>query len=144
MSGESEDKPILLFDGVCRMCSAITRFVIRHDPAPGRFRFASLQSEYAKSLLRRHGLEADSLDTFYVVLDPDEPGERVLARSDAALTLLSALGGPWKALAVLRALPRGLRDALYGVVARNRYRLFGRHDVCELPRPEWRERFIEV
>ncbi|MBM4269628.1 MAG: DUF393 domain-containing protein [Deltaproteobacteria bacterium] len=136
-------RAIVLYDGVCAFCNGVVRFVLHRDPV-GRFRFASLQSDFAKALLRRHGLEAASLDTFYVVLDPDTPSERVLARSDAALMLLPALGGPWKALAAFRVLPAGLRDALYGVVARNRYRLFGRHDVCELPRPEWRERFIEV
>lgn len=134
---------IVLYDGVCGFCNGVVRFVLRRDPS-GRFRFASLQSAYARDVLRRHGRSPDALDTFYLVRDPGTPAERVIARSDAALALLGALGGAWSVLAALRVLPRAVRDVVYGLVARNRYRIFGRLDACELPRPEWRDRFIEV
>lgn len=131
-----DDSPILLFDGVCNLCSGAVRFVIRHDPG-GRFRFAALQSEAGRRLLVQHGLPADALDTF-VLID----GARCFTRSDAAIELARRLGGAWRGLALLRLVPRPIRDAAYGVVVRNRYRWFGRSESCMVPTPELARRFL--
>jgi predicted DCC family thiol-disulfide oxidoreductase YuxK len=138
-----EGSDVILYDGVCGFCNAMNRFVIARD-VQRRFRFASLQSRFAAALLARHGRDASALDTFFVVVDEGGPGERLLARSAAALHLLSRLGGPWRLSRLLGLLPARLLDAVYEGVARNRYRLFGRHEVCPVPRPEDRARFIEV
>jgi predicted DCC family thiol-disulfide oxidoreductase YuxK len=131
-----DDSPILLFDGVCNLCSGAVRFVIRHDPG-GRFRFAALQSEAGRRLLVQHGLPADALDTFVLIA-----GARCFTRSDAAIELARRLGGAWRGLALLRLVPRPIRDAAYGVVVRNRYRWFGRSESCMVPTPELARRFL--
>lgn len=134
---------IVLYDGVCGFCNGVVQFLLPRDPE-GRFRFAPLQSRFARDLLVRHGREPDELDTVYVVRNAGGPDEVLLARSDAALHVAETLGGAWRLAGVLRLLPAGVRDRLYGAFARRRYRLFGRHDACVLPRPEWRSRFIDV
>jgi predicted DCC family thiol-disulfide oxidoreductase YuxK len=128
--------PIVLFDGVCNLCSGVVAFLIRHDRA-SRFRFAPLQSELGRALQVRHGLDPDALDTFVLV---DDAGAH--ARSTAVLRILRELPAPWRWLWPLVAVPRPLRDALYGFVARRRYRWFGRRDRCFVPTPELRSRFL--
>lgn len=128
--------PIILFDGVCNLCNASVQWVLRRDRA-GQFRFAALQSETGQRLLAAHGLAQVSFDT--VVL---ADGDRIFTRSDAALEIARRLGAPWSGLALLRWIPRRLRDAVYNWVARHRYRWFGRQEACLLPRPEWKERFV--
>jgi predicted DCC family thiol-disulfide oxidoreductase YuxK len=128
--------PIVLFDGVCNLCHGTVRFVLERDRA-ARFRFAPLQSEPGRALLARHGLSADALDTMVLV-----DAEGAHTRSDAALRIAAGLGAPWRWLAPLRRLPRALRDPLYELVARRRYRWFGRRDACPAPPPGFRERFL--
>lgn len=134
--------PIILFDGVCGLCHRLIRFVLARDRA-GRFRFAALQSALAGEILARHGRDSRNLDTLYLVLGPGGPDERLLRKSDAALWILRELGGPWRASGVLRVAPEWLRDLSYDLVARSRYRLFGRYDTCPLPDPCHRTRFID-
>lgn len=128
--------PIILFDGVCNLCNASVQWVLRRDRR-GQFRFAALQSETGQQLLARFGMDPAAFNT--VVL---ADGGRLYTRSDAALEVARRLGAPWAWLAVFRYLPRGLRDAVYDWIARNRYRWFGRQESCLLPRPEWKERFV--
>jgi predicted DCC family thiol-disulfide oxidoreductase YuxK len=136
--------PILLYDGVCGLCNRMNQFVLRHDRADV-FRFASLQSALAGRILARHGADAADLDTVYVVVNPDQPDEHLLARSDAVIFVLKQLGGFWGLTAfVLRFKPRFLRDSGYRVVARHRYRFFGRSETCFLPSSENRGRFLDV
>ena len=140
----SENNPILLYDGVCGLCNRLVRFALRHDRRDF-FRFASLQSVLAAGILSRHGIAAGVLDTFYVVVDPQRPGESLLARSDAARFVLTSLGGRWKVLGLIFGyLPRGFRDALYNVVARNRYQIFGKFDSCPVPDPRDRHKFLDL
>lgn len=135
--------PILLYDGVCGLCNRLVQFILRRDPA-GIFRFAALQSPLAGRILARHGADSRDLDTVYVVVDSDAPGESLLPRSEAVAFVLSQLGGMWRAAAlVLKLLPRPLRDFGYNVVARRRYRIFGRSETCVLPTPENRDRFLD-
>src|SRR6266404_1919615 len=119
--------PIVLYDGVCGLCNRLVQFILKRDDRD-YFRFASLQSEFATSLLQKHGLDPRDLDTVYVVIDYAQPTERLLARSSAILFLLKQLGGIWKMAALGKILPRIMRDGIYKLVARNRYRVFGKYD----------------
>lgn len=136
-----EAEAILLYDGVCGLCNRLNRFILRRDPQ-GRFHFAALQSDFARQLLARHGRDAAAVDTFYVVTAPGSDDEAVLDRARAALHVARALGWPWRAASVLGLLPTRLLDLAYRLVARSRYRIFGRSERCELPRPEWADRFV--
>ena len=134
---------IILYDGVCGLCNGFVAFVWPRD-RQRRFRFAPLQGATARAILARHGRDATALDTVIVVVDPDGPSERLLDRSTAGVYVLAGLGGGWRVVATLLGwLPRPLLDVAYRVLARNRYRLFGRLDACPVPGPEHRERFIE-
>jgi predicted DCC family thiol-disulfide oxidoreductase YuxK len=136
--------PIILYDGVCGLCNGLVQFLLKHDK-DGRLRFASLQSDFAEKVLRRHGFDAKDLDTVHVVENYDQPGERVLQRSDAILRAGRELGGFWSASSsVARIVPRALRDLVYRLVATNRYRVFGKYDTCMLPDPSQRSRFLDV
>jgi len=139
----SSANPVLLYDGVCGLCNRLVQFTLRHDDRD-RFRFAALQSPFASRLLERHGASAANLDTFYIATNFDQAGEELLARSDAAVFVLQELGGGWRVLgAIFHALPRALRDAVYKLVARNRYKVFGKFDTCPLPDPRHRHKFLE-
>jgi predicted DCC family thiol-disulfide oxidoreductase YuxK len=129
--------PILLFDGVCNVCNGAVNLVIEHDPA-GRFRFASLQSEAGRALLREHGLGDMPVSTM-VLID----GGRAFLDSEGVLRAARRLGGLFTLLVPLLWVPRGLRDGLYRLFARNRYRLFGKSDHCLVPTPAVRARFLE-
>jgi predicted DCC family thiol-disulfide oxidoreductase YuxK len=133
---------LVLYDGVCGLCNGIVRFVLKRDRQK-QFRFASLQSPAAAIALTPFGRTPDDLATFYVL--PDYPGaSRLLAKSGAAFFLLNALGWPWKALGVFALLPASMSNWIYDVVVRHRYRVFGRYDQCLLPRPDDRDRFLDV
>lgn len=127
---------IVLFDGVCNFCNASINFVIDHDPQ-GRFRFASLQSATGQQLLAAHQEPTRDFDSVILL-----KGGKVYRKSDAALEIALDLGGFWVLLYGFKVVPRVLRNAVYDLVARNRYRWFGRLDACRLPTPELRARFL--
>jgi predicted DCC family thiol-disulfide oxidoreductase YuxK len=133
---------LLLYDGVCGLCSRVLQFVLAHDRR-GVFSFAPLQGEIGRSMVSRWGGNPDELTTFYVCADYRTASARVLARSDAALFIAREIGWPWRALAAARVLPKVFRDAAYDLIARTRYRLFGRLDQCLVPGAEVRSRFVE-
>ena len=136
--------PIILYDGVCGLCNRLVKFLLKHDK-DGRLRFASLQSEFAEKVLRRHGFDAKDLDTVHVVENYDQPGERVLQRSDAILRAGRELGGFWgTSSSVAQVVPRPIRDLVYRFVATNRYSVFGKYDTCMLPDPNQRSRFLDI
>ena len=129
--------PIVLYDGVCGLCNRSVQFILRHDRA-GRFRFAALQSDFARGLLRRHGLPEDQLESVVLVRDG-----RAYRRSAAALGIARGLDAPWPLLGALgRVVPRFVADFVYDRVASSRYRVFGKLDACMLPPPEVRSRFL--
>ncbi len=136
----SGDDPIVVFDGVCNLCNAAVDFLLRHDRS-GALRFASAQGPTGSKLL---GIEAGDdgflpdPDTIVVAVDG-----RLLERSDAVLALVGHLGWPWRVASVGRVVPRPVRDAAYDLIARNRYRWFGRKETCRLPSPEERARFLD-
>lgn len=131
---------IILFDGVCNLCSRSVRFVIARDPH-AHFRFAALQSDAARRICAERGIPMPT------ALDPDSivviADGKTLERSDAALAIAARLPFPWSLLRMFRVLPRAIRDWLYRLIARNRYRWFGRTDACMMPTPEIRARFID-
>lgn len=132
------DHPVIVFDGVCVLCSRWVDFILRHDRA-GRFRLAAMQGQQGRALLIAHGLSPDDPVSFLLV-----EGEQGYSDTDAIARVLQQLGGRWRwAAVVLRAVPRGLRDPLYRWVARNRYRVFGRREQCRLPEAEQAWRFID-
>ena len=128
--------PIVLFDGVCRFCDASVNWIIDRDPA-GRIRFAALQSASGQELLARFGLPLGTLDTLVLV-----EGQRCSTRSTAALRIAGHLGWPWRIGAGFLLMPAMLRDPLYDLLARNRYRWFGTLDACRVPSAEIRSRFL--
>src|SRR6478672_6762322 len=112
---DSNSKPIIFYDGVCGLCNRLVQFVLQRDKRD-YFRFAALQSDLASATLRRHNRDPHDLDTVYVVVDYQQPAERLLARSDAILFLLKQLGGIWKLAAIGQVLPLAVRDGIYKLV----------------------------
>lgn len=129
-------KSIVLIDGVCHLCQGLVRFIIPRDPKAG-FLFAPLQSEAAGRMLSAGGLGSEQLNTVVLV----ENGT-CYTESAAVLRIARGLRFPWPAAYIFILVPRPLRDALYRLVARNRYRWFGRDEQCLLPTPEIRKRFL--
>jgi predicted DCC family thiol-disulfide oxidoreductase YuxK len=142
-STDQTSRPIVLYDGVCGLCNRLVRFVLKRDRSD-KFRFAALQSDFARNLLKRHNQVPDALDTFYLVLDHSQPTERLLTRSKATIAVLEEFGGVWRLWGkLLRLVPRHFRDWQYNLVASNRYRLFGRYEACPLPDPKVRYKFLD-
>ena len=129
------DDGIILYDGVCVLCSGWVRFVVRRDVAR-RFRFTPIQSPYGRALAEALEIDPNNPDTNAVVL-----GGRALRRSDAALAVVGTLPG-WSWVRTLKLVPRPVRDLAYTLIARNRYRIFGRHDVCDLGGPSRADRIV--
>lgn len=128
--------PVVLFDGVCNLCNASVDFILERD-SKSIFRFASLQSEAGQELLRRFRLPTEEHRSLVLV-----EGDRFFTRSSAALLIARRLDGFWPLLYAFIVVPRFLRDAVYDLFARNRYRWFGRRDTCRVPAPEERGRFL--
>lgn len=133
---QKEMPRVILFDGECNFCDASVQFIIRRDPK-GRFKFASLQSEAGRTLLQQCGVP-EQIDSFVYLED-----RRYYTKSSAALRVCKQLKGLWKLAYALLLVPKPIRDGVYDIIARNRYRWFGKKDSCMLPSPEMRERFIE-
>ena len=140
---ESNTNPIVLYDGVCGLCNRAVQFLLKRDPHD-RFRFASLQSDFAANLLQRHGIDPTNLDTVYAVVNHDQANEQLLAKSDAFLLFAKVLGGVWSLGSLGKVIPRSIRNWLYDLVAANRYRVFGKSESCMLPDPAYKHKFLEV
>ena len=132
-STAEQDRPVILFDGVCNLCTGSVQFVIERDSRK-QFRFASLQSPVAERLLGRR----DDLESMVLVEDG-----AIYRKSTAALRIARRLDGLWPLLSVLLLIPRPLRDAVYDAIGRRRYRLFGRRAACWAPGAELAERFLD-
>ena len=138
-----EGRHLILYDGVCGLCNRSVALILPRDPK-GLFHYAWLQSEFARSLLLRAGRKPDLLDTVYVVADYKSKSPQILSRARAALFVIGQLETPWRFLTVFRVLPTFVLNAVYSLVARYRYRLFGKHDTCMLPNPGYTGRFIDL
>ena len=132
----------MLYDGVCGLCNRLLQFLLAVDHR-AIFDFASLQSATGRAIVERAGGHPDDLNSFYVSANYRTPGARVISKAEAALFVAGELGWPWKLASLVRALPSGWLDRAYDLVARNRYRIFDRHEQCLAPRPEFRNRFVE-
>ncbi len=143
--GEAFDiggRVLVMFDGHCGLCNRAVRWLLRRDRRD-RLRFVGMQSERAAGVLGRYGMEGTGLATMVVVRDLGGREESVLVRSDAVVTLLRELPRPWPWIGmVLRWIPRAVRDLGYRLVARWRYRIWGRLEICPLPTAEERARFL--
>jgi len=127
---------IWLYDGLCGFCSWSVRFLLAHERLPSS-RFVALQSKPGRALARQHGIDPDEPSSFLFI-----DGGRAFGKSDGLIALASHLRWPWRAMKWMRFLPKRWRDALYDLLARNRFRIIGRKETCDLPPPHVRARFI--
>ncbi len=132
----TDTDPVLLFDGVCNLCNRFVTEVLTRDHR-GVIRYAALQSEAGQKLLERAGFKDFSMDTVVLI-----EGNKKYLKSDVALRIFRHLGGGWSYLYYLSVIPKFIRDTIYDLIARNRYRWFGKKDTCMLPRAEWESRFL--
>ncbi len=131
-----DNQSVIVFDGMCVLCSANAQFVLKFD-RKGYFRLAAMQGDTGAQLMRRAGLDpADPMSL--VVFDQG----RLLLDSDAVIRIYEAMGWPWRAAVLARVIPRALRDPIYLFVARNRYRIFGKREQCWVPTPEQAKRIL--
>ncbi len=129
---------ILLFDGVCNLCNGAVNFIIDHDPK-GQFKFAALQSEFGQKKLLQLGYDTESFDSL-VLLSQDQ----VYKKSSAALRIVKKLNGLYPILYAFIIIPPFLRHWVYDIIAKNRYKWWGKRDSCRMPTPELRSRFVEA
>jgi predicted DCC family thiol-disulfide oxidoreductase YuxK len=142
MSDDTSTGPVLLYDGVCGFCNANVQMIIRHDHK-GALRFAALQSDYGKAVIARHA-ELKNVDSMVLIERTPEGSEKVSYRSTGALRMAAYLGGRWKLFLIGYIIPRPVRDFIYDLIARYRYKLFGKYDTCAIPSPEVRSRFLDI
>lgn len=129
--------PVLLFDGVCNLCTGSVQFIIKRDPKR-KFRFASLQSAFGQQALQQHQLNTETFDSLVLL----EHG-KIYQRSTAALHIARQLTGAWPLLYVLIIIPAFIRNAVYDFIARNRYKWFGKKEACWLPTPDLQALFYK-
>ena len=132
-----DPRPVVLFDGVCNLCNRSVQFILKKDKKK-QFRFASLQGKTGQAILQRFDLPMDHFNTI-LLLD----GEKLYTHSTGTLKIAKRLSGAWKLLYGFIIIPRFIRDLVYNLVARNRYKWFGKKDSCMIPLPEWKERFLD-
>lgn len=130
------DHPIILFDGVCNLCTQSVQFIIRRDPAR-KFRFAPLQSEFGQQVLKHFNLPVTRMNTLILLHEG-----KIYLKSTAALRIANELSGVWSALYALAIIPAFIRDPVYELIARNRYKWFGKRDNCMVPSPQLKDLFI--
>ena len=134
--GTVDPRAIWLFDGMCGFCSWSVRFLLAHERDPSTV-FVAIQSRRGRDIATRHGIDPDVPSTFLFI-----ENDRALEKSDGLIALAKHLHWPWRALQWGEVIPKGIRDSLYDVLARNRYRILGRKEACELPPPSHRARFV--
>ncbi len=127
---------VILFDGVCNFCNASINFVIDRDRRK-KFVFAPFQSDIARQLLKEKEYDPSRFDSVVLLKN-----SRLYEKSDAALEIARDLNGAWPLLYGFKIVPRFIRNAIYDLIARNRYQWFGRQDACRMPTPELRQRFL--
>ena len=131
-----QDHSIILFDGVCNFCNYWVNFTIDRDEK-NIYKFAALQSEQGQILLQQYNLNLTKIDSFILIR-----GENVFTKSTAALMISRTLSGPVKIIYPFIFLPKFLRDFIYGLIGKNRYKLFGKRDVCRVPGEKEKEKFL--
>jgi len=132
-----EDKPVIFFDGVCNLCNRAVQFIIKRDKKE-QFQFASLQGKTGHEFLKKFNLAENDLNSFMLF-----EGDKVYTRSTAALRITKKLGGGWKILYGLMIIPGFIRNFVYNVIAKNRYKWFGKKKECMVPTAGLKERFLD-
>jgi predicted DCC family thiol-disulfide oxidoreductase YuxK len=130
-----ENEPVILYDGVCNLCNASVRFILKYEKNP-RYRFAPLQGKFASEVRHQYALPEDA-DSVVLI-----ENNQIFTASTASLRIAKQLKAPWSWLVIFEVLPVSFRDAVYHWIARNRYRWFGKKDFCEVPLPEVAHRFL--
>ena len=133
----NDQNSIILFDGICNLCNSSVKFVIKRDKKK-QFIFASLQSDAAENILLHHKYKKIGLNSIIFIHQ-----DKLYEKSSAVLNILSALGIPWRLLAIFKILPLYWRDSLYDYIAKNRYKWFGKKDKCIMMLPMHKNRFIQ-
>jgi len=128
---------VLLFYGACNLCINVVNFTIKRD-SKEKIKFAALQSESGQALLKKFGLPTNDFDSFVFII-----GEKYFLKSSAGLHVLRELGGVWKLFYAFIIFPGPFRDFIYNMVAKTRYRIFGKRDACIIPTPEVKRRFLQ-
>lgn len=136
MSVTTTSNPIILFDGVCNLCSGFVQFIIKRDRKK-LFRFASLQSDFGQHILKRYNLSSTNFSSF-ILLENDS----LYTQSTGALRVLKRLNGLWPIFYAFIIVPAFIRNGIYNWIARNRYKWFGKQESCWLPTPDLKARFI--
>ena len=131
------EQHVILFDGVCNLCSSSVQFVLKRDKR-NKFLFGSLQGNYGQQMLRKYNLPQNEFNSFMLL-----EGEQLYTKSSGALRMLKHLGGAWRLLYAFIIVPRFIRDAVYNFIAHNRYKWLGKKEACWLPKPEWKQRFLD-
>ena len=131
------DKKIVLFDGVCNLCSNSVQFIIRHDKK-NQFLFGSLQGKAGQEYLKKFNLPEDSFNSFMLV-----ENDKLYTRSSGALRMLKYIGNGWQLLYGFIIVPKFIRDGVYNFIAKNRYKWFGKKDACWIPTPELKGKFLD-
>lgn len=131
-----EGKSVVIFDGHCNLCNGSVDLIIRHDPH-NCFLFTANQHAEGRAILKAHGKDPDAVSTLYLL-----ENNQLYERSTAALKIATKMGFPFSLAVIGWVLPQFMRDAVYDLIARNRYRLMGRKDTCRMPTPEERAKFI--
>lgn len=138
MRGIPENKKIVLFDGVCNLCDNAVQRIIKHDKKDV-FRFASLQSDFGKKLVEERGMDPEEIDSIILI----EPGVAYYKKSTAALEISRDLSGGYSLLKNFLFIPESLRDSVYDLIAKNRYKWFGKKEQCMIPTPELKAKFLD-
>jgi predicted DCC family thiol-disulfide oxidoreductase YuxK len=141
-SSDATGVHLVLYDGVCGLCSRLVQFLLVHDHH-AVFNFAALQSATGQAMVKRSGGDPHELSSLYVLANYRTSAIRAFTKSQAALFVAGQLGWPWRLARLLRFLPKALLDRAYDLVARSRYRVFGKYDQCRMPPPGFRSRFEE-
>ena len=128
---------IILFDGVCNLCNSSVQFIIKRDKK-NQFLFASLQGRTGQEYLRKFNLPADTFNSFLLVED-----DHYYTRSTSALRIARSLSGGWPLMYAFMIVPRFIRDAVYNLIAQNRYKWFGKREACWVPTPDLKKKFLD-
>lgn len=130
------NNPVLLYDGICNLCNSSIRFILTHE-ADQALKFASMQSAAGQELLSKFGISKLLPESILLIKDG-----KIFEKSDAALKISAHLNTPWCYLQKLKFIPAFIRNGVYDLIAQNRYRLFGKKEVCWIPDEKWRNRFL--
>lgn len=133
----NDHQHILLFDGVCNLCNRLVQFTIKRDPK-GKFKFAALQSASGQALLKKFNLPLNDFDSFILIKD-----DKYYTKSSAGLKVLKELKSIWKIFYPLIFIPKPIRDFFYNLIAKTRYKIFGKRNTCMVPTPDIQKRFLE-